>query len=83
VTYRRYTGNRDGTIMGTRMSFKNVMSSIFGYRTPISNLYIGGQWAEYSGGVPTAMRAGANSAVLVLKQESKSAFKAAEEMFER
>ncbi len=83
VTYLRYTGNRDGTIMGTRMSFKNVMRSVSGYATPISNLYIGGQWAEYSGGVPTAIRAGANSAMLVLKQESKSAFKAAEEMFER
>ena len=83
VTYRRYTGNRDGTIMGTRMSFRNMMSGLSGYRTPVPNLYIGGQWAELSGGVPTAMRAGANSAMIILKQESSSAFKEAEEMFDR
>ncbi len=83
VTYRRYTGNRDGTIMGTRMSFKNMLSGVSGYKTPVSNLYIGGQWAEYSGGVPTAMRAGANSAMLILKRESPRAFKDAQEMFER
>lgn len=83
VTYLRYTGNKDGTIMGTRMSFKNMMSGVSGYQSPIPNMLIGGQWAEYSGGVPTAMRAGANSAMLILKQESKSAFKAAAEMFER
>jgi phytoene dehydrogenase-like protein len=82
LTYLRYTGNREGSIMGTRMSFRNWMNGVSGYRSPFPNIYIGGQWAEWSGGVPTAIRAGANSAMLVLKRESKSAFEAAEEMFE-
>jgi prolycopene isomerase len=81
LTYLRYTGNREGSIMGTRMSFQNWLNGVSGYRSPIPNIYIGGQWAEWSGGVPTAVRAGANSAMLVLKQESKSAFEAAKEMF--
>ena len=33
-------------------------------------------WAEYGGGVPVAMRAGVNSALLVLQEERPEAFRA-------
>ena len=81
VTYLRYTGNRDGTIMGTRMSFKNLLRGVSGYQSPVRNVLIGGQWAEYSGGIPTAIRAGANAAMMILKRESPDAFEASREMF--
>ena len=67
VTYWRYTGNADGTIMGTRPSGKNIRARISGCQTPVKNLLLAGHWAHYSGGVPIAMQTGANTALLILK----------------
>ncbi len=76
ITYRRYTSNRNGTIMGQRPTRRNVLARLSGYRTPVKNLYLGGQWAELGGGVPATVRAAANSAALILKRENPDAFKA-------
>jgi prolycopene isomerase len=41
----------------------------------VSNLFIGGQWAALGGGVPIAVKAGVNSALLVIRKEKPEAFK--------
>ena len=75
VTHRRYTGNRDGSIMAARPTKENIRSRIAHYLTPVEGLMLAGHWAEYGGGVPIAVRAGSNSALLVLKREKPAAFK--------
>jgi len=75
VTHWRYTGNRGGTLMGGRPTRPNMRNRIAGYRTPVKGLLLGGHWAEYGGGVPVATRAGANSALLVLKQRRPEEFR--------
>jgi prolycopene isomerase len=75
LTYLRYTGNRGGAIMGFRPSFRNVRNGVAHYTTPIRNLFVGGQWAELGGGMPIAVKAGANAAMLILKQEKPEEFR--------
>lgn len=74
VTHHRYTGNRDGSIMAARPSRANFRNKVAHYRTPVKNLYLSGHWAELGGGVPIAVRAGANAALLVLQEEQRQAF---------
>ena len=74
VTHLRYTGNRDGSIMAARPSTSNMRNGVAHYVTPVNNLYLAGHWAELGGGVPIAVRAGANAALLVLKKERPEAF---------
>lgn len=74
VTHHRYTGNRDGTIMGATPSRANVRSHIAGNRTPVKNLLLAGHWAEYGGGIPIAVKAAANAALLVLREARPDAF---------
>ena len=74
VTHERYTGNRGGSIMAAKATGRNIRHRVAGYRTPVKNLYLGGHWAEYGGGVPVAVRAGANSALLVLRDANPAAF---------
>ena len=52
------------------------MNKVAAYRTPVKNLLVGGHWAELGGGVPIAVKAGANAAMLVLKEENLPAYKA-------
>lgn len=75
VTYWRYTANANGTTMGARPTARNIRSKTARYRTPIKNLFIGGHCAEYGGGVPLAVKAGANSSLLVLKELKHKEFK--------
>lgn len=74
VTHQRYTGNRGGTLMATRPTGANMRAKLAHYETPVKNLLIAGHWAEYGGGVPLTVRAGANSALLVLKKENAAEF---------
>lgn len=74
VTHLRYTGNRDGSIVGQKPSSANVKSGVAHYLTPVRNLIFSGQWAELGGGVPIAVKAGTNAALLVLRRERKEAF---------
>jgi len=74
VTHWRYTGNKNGSIMGARPGRLNMKNKIAHYRTPIKNLILGGHWAELGGGVPVAAKAGANASLLILQKENKSAF---------
>lgn len=74
VTHWRYTGNKNGTMMGAKPGKQNMQNNIAHYRTPVTNLLLGGHWAELGGGVPIAAKAGFNAALLVLKNENKAAF---------
>ncbi len=74
VTHWRYTGNKNGTMMGAKPGRENMQGKIAHYRTPVKNLYLGGHWAELGGGVPIAVKAGANASLLILKKEQPKAF---------
>ncbi len=76
VTHWRYTGNRNGTMMGAKPGRANMQNKIAHYRTPVKNLLLGGHWAELGGGVPIAVKAGANASLLILQKEKPAAFKA-------
>ncbi|HVM88189.1 MAG TPA: NAD(P)/FAD-dependent oxidoreductase [Puia sp.] len=76
VTHWRYTGNKNGTMMGAKPGRKNMQNKIAHYQTPVKNLLLGGHWAELGGGVPIASKAGANAALLIFKKENKSLFNA-------
>jgi len=75
VTHWRYTGNKNGTMMGARPGRENMKNKISHYRTPVKNLIIGGHWAELGGGVPIAAKAGANASLLILQNENPAAFR--------
>src|SRR5579871_371553 len=75
VTHWRYTGNKNGTMMGAKPGRENMQNKIAHYRTPVKNLLLGGHWAELGGGVPIAAKAGANAALLILKKENKDLFR--------
>lgn len=74
MTYRRYTGNLHGSIMGTKPTARNIRARLAGYRTPVDGLLLSGHWAEYGGGVPMAIKAGANAALLVLKDAGSDGY---------
>ncbi|MBU0675160.1 MAG: NAD(P)/FAD-dependent oxidoreductase [Proteobacteria bacterium] len=67
ITYWRYTANTGGTTLGSKPTAKNIKTKVSHYKTPIKKLFIGGHCAEYGGGVPLAVKAGANSSLLILK----------------
>ncbi len=75
VTHWRYTGNRNGTMMGAKPGRHNMQRKIAHYRTPVKNLLLGGHWAELGGGVPIAVKAGSNATLLILKKENPAAFR--------
>jgi len=74
ITYWRYTGNRNGSIMGAKPTKKNIKNKIAHYRTPVKNLLLGGHWSEYGGGVPIAVKAGTNTALLILREIAEDAY---------
>lgn len=67
ITYWRYTGNTKGSISGAKPTGRNIRSGIAHCQTPVNNLLIGGHCGEYGGGVPIAVKAGANASLIVLK----------------
>lgn len=76
LTFQRYSGNRGGTIMGHRPTRKNIHAGLARMRTPIHRLWLGGQWAEYGGGVPMATKAAVNVSLMILKELRPDAFTA-------
>ena len=75
ITYLRYTGNKNGTMMGARPGRENMQAGIAHHQTPVKNLILGGHWADLGGGVPIAVKAAINAVLLVLKKENKESFK--------
>lgn len=74
ITYLRYTGNKNGTMMGARHGKKNMQAKIAHLQTPVKNLILGGQWADLGGGVPIAAKAAINSILLILQKENKKRY---------
>ncbi len=74
ITYWRYTGNKNGTMMGARPGKENMQAGIAHHQTPVKNLFLGGHWADLGGGVPIAVKAAINAVLLVLKKENKESF---------
>ncbi|MBN2401211.1 MAG: NAD(P)/FAD-dependent oxidoreductase [Spirochaetes bacterium] len=75
ITYWRYTKNRNGSIMGASQTDKNIMNRLAHYYTPVKNLFLGGHWAEYGGGMPIAVKAASNVSLLILNEINKQEFK--------
>ncbi|MFP4023388.1 MAG: phytoene desaturase family protein [Thiohalospira sp.] len=75
ITYLRYTGNKNGTMMGARPGKENMQAGIAHHQTPIKNLILGGHWADLGGGVPICVKSAANAVLLVLKKENKQLFR--------
>lgn len=73
VTHQRYTGNKNGSIMGARPGKENMKAKIAHHQTPIKNLLLGGHWAELGGGVPIAVKSGTNVSLLLLRLEKHPA----------
>lgn len=82
ITHWRYTGNKKGTIMGARPGKENMMAGIAHYRTPVKGLYLSGHWAELGGGVPIAVKGGANAAIIALQDLKHPAFKVYADYFD-
>lgn len=68
ITHWRYSGNREGTMMGARPGKENMQAKVAHYRTPVKHLTLGGHWAELGGGVPVAVKAASNAALIVLQR---------------
>lgn len=75
VTYLRYTGNKNGTMMGQRPGKHNIKNKVASYKTPVNNLYQSGHWADLGGGVPVAVKSAMNTSLMILKKENKTFFK--------
>jgi len=75
ITHWRYTGNREGSLMGARPGKANMQAKIAGHTTPVKNLWLSGHWADLGGGVPIAVKTGMNAALLVLKDMKTDAFR--------
>ncbi len=74
ITYWRYTGNKNGSMMGARPGKENMQAGIAHHQTPVKNLILAGHWADLGGGVPIAVKAAINAVLLVLKKENKESF---------
>ena len=74
ITHLRYTGNKNGTMMGHKPGKENYKSGVASYSTPVKNLLLSGHWADLGGGIPIAIKSSINTTLMVLKKENKKAF---------
>jgi len=74
-TYKRYTDNYRGTMMGQRPGKINMQNKVASHITEIDNLLVGGQWAELGGGIPIATRSAMNTMLIILRKKNKPMFK--------
>ena len=81
-TYLRYTANYRGTMMGAKPGKENMQNKVASYYTNVSNLLIGGQWAELGGGIPITSKAAINTSLIIMKKENKKAYKLLSDYFD-
>ncbi|MCF7848348.1 MAG: NAD(P)/FAD-dependent oxidoreductase [Kiritimatiellales bacterium] len=67
ISYWRYTGNAQGTTSSLKPTGRNIRAGVARHKTPIKRLLVGGDWGEYGGGLPMAVKSGANASLIVLK----------------
>jgi phytoene dehydrogenase-like protein len=53
ITFRNYSNNPTGAIMGWKMTPLQFILNPLSQKTPIDNLFLCGQWASPSGGLPS------------------------------
>jgi phytoene dehydrogenase-like protein len=75
ITYHRYTGNKEGVMMGTRPGKANFQAKIAHYKTPLENVFLSGHWSALGGGVPIAVSTAVDAALLVLKSYDTAVFR--------
>lgn len=75
ITLQRYTGNKNGSMMGQRPGKKNMKAKVASYKTPVKNLYLSGHWADLGGGILIAMKSAVNTSLIVLQKENKAVFR--------
>ncbi len=75
ITHWRYTGNRNGSLMGAKPGKANMQAKIAHQETPVKNLWLSGHWAELGGGVPIAVKTAMNASLLVLQKLKPESFK--------
>ena len=71
LTFERYTGNRQGSIMGWLITTETEMSGQGMDKTlpGLEGFYMAGQWAESRGGLPSAAMSGRNIIRTICKQD--------------
>lgn len=82
ITHWRYTGNREGSLMGARPGKANMQAKIAGHRTPVKNLWLSGHWADLGGGVPIAVKTAMNSSLLVVRELKPETFEVMAKYFD-
>lgn len=75
ITLLRYTGNKNGSMMGQKPGKENMQSKVASYQTPVKNLYQSGHWADLGGGILIAMKSSVNTSLIILKKEKTNIFK--------
>ena len=75
ISYLRYTGNKNGTMMGARPGNENMQAGIAHHQTAVKNLILSGHWSDLGGGVPISVKAAINAVLLVLKKDNIGSFK--------
>ena len=75
ITHLRYTGNKNGSMMGQKPGKENMQNKVASYTTPVKNLYQSGHWADLGGGVFIAMKSAVNTSLIILKKENNKQFR--------
>jgi phytoene dehydrogenase-like protein len=72
LSFERYTGNVNGSIVGwdftTQTAFKRIPKTLPGLR----NFWMAGQWVEVGGGIPMVAMSGRNVIQLIAKKDGKA-----------
>jgi len=75
ITHLRYTGNKDGSMMGQKPGKENMQAKVASYKTPVKNLLLSGHWADLGGGILIAMKSAVNTSLMILQKEKPKTFK--------
>ena len=75
ITHLRYTGNKNGSMMGQRPGKENMQAKVASYQTPVKNLLLSGHWADLGGGIPIAMKSAVNTSLMILQKEKPKIFR--------
>ena len=75
ITHLRYTGNKNGSMMGQKPGKENMQAKVASYKTPVKNLLLSGHWADLGGGILIAMKSAVNTSLMILQKEKPKTFK--------
>lgn len=72
VTYRRYTGNEQGSPDGWCITTRNGMRSLANRLPGLGNFYMAGQWTLPFSGVPGAVQTGRHAVMFICRDERRT-----------